>query len=371
MSKQIKKATTKALLGSLAAAFITSLSTLSSAQSVLPGKIHVGLIYPISSNGITAPLDTNNISINLLAGVSGAERGLAFAGLSNVVRHDAKGLQIAGFSNHINKDVEGALFAGFLNTYGGGKGPAFAGFANIARKDLEGAQFAGFINVAENLDGAQFAGFANVAGKRTTQSQFAGFMNVAKDIKGSQFAGFINIARKVQGAQIAGFINIAERSDYPIGIVNIIKYGEKSIGVTYDDAQTAILALRSGGRVLYGIIGGGYNFKNTDEKYAFEAGFGAHVINTNIFRLNFEATASALESFHEGEFFKASGKLMPAIKITPWFEIFGGPTFNFISTNTEEGRNHKDKYLRQWEPKYGDDFQALYIGYQTGVSVVF
>jgi hypothetical protein len=88
----------------------------------LPGKIHVGFIYPLSTNGTNAPLDTNNFSIHLIAGVSAAERGLTFAGLSNFIRKDAVGSQFAGFSNHIGGSATGTQFAGFANTYGGGKG---------------------------------------------------------------------------------------------------------------------------------------------------------------------------------------------------------------------------------------------------------
>jgi hypothetical protein len=356
------------------------------AQHKLPAKMHLGLVYPISSNGNHAPLDTNSLSINLIAGVSAAEQGLAFAGLSNVVRQDAKAMLFAGFSNHILGKADGAQFAGFANTYKQANGASFAGFANVGTREVAGAQFAGFTNTAGNLkgvqfagfanvadtvDGAQFAGFANVAGKKMTKSQFAGFINVAQDIDDSQFAGFINIARKVKGAQFAGFINIADSSDFPVGIINIIKNGEKGIGATFDDSQTGMLSFRSGGKILYGIIGLGYNYRNVDEVYAFEAGIGAHLLHHKPFRLNIEAVTSTLESFEEGEFFKASLKAMPAIKIAPWLEIFGGPSFNYITTNTFEGMTHKDNYEHEWRNKWGSDFQAIYFGYQGGVQVIF
>src|SRR5690606_22674579 len=132
------------------------------------------------------------------------------------------------------------------------------------------------------------AGFANFVVDSVTGSQFAGFINVAKDIKGTQFAGFINIARKVKGAQIAGFINIADSSDTPIGLLNIIKTGEKSIGVSVDDQLTTLVTFRSGGKILYGILGAGYNFENEKEQYAFEAGLGAHFFNGPRFRIHAE-----------------------------------------------------------------------------------
>ncbi|HKG05318.1 MAG TPA: hypothetical protein VKB19_02615 [Pedobacter sp.] len=355
------------------------------AQNQIPGKIHFGLVYPLSSNGTHAPLDTNNLSVNLIAGVSSAERGVAFAGLSNVVLDDVNGSMFAGFSNHVKKTANGALFAGFANTYGGGQGPAFAGFTNVASGDVNGAQFAGFaniakevtgaqvggfINVAKNLQGAQFAGFANIA-KDVSISQFGGFINVAKDVKGSQFAGFINIAKKVKGAQIAGFINIADSSDCPIGIINFIKKGEKSIGVTVDENQTTMLSFRSGGRVLYGIIGAGYNFKNDDAIYGIEAGLGAHFFESRYFRLNTELISSTLTDFEDGSYFKASLRVMPAFKVASFLEIFAGPSMNFVTTNTLEGEQLRKKYLKKWEGKWDEDFRGLYLGYTGGIHILF
>ena len=355
------------------------------AQNQVPGKLHFGIVYPLSTNGTHAALDTNNLSIHLLAGVSAAERGSAFAAISNVVIHDVKGAMFAGFSNHVGQNVDGALFAGFANTYGGGKGPAFAGFSNVAAGDVNGAQFAGFANiaknmkgaqaagfanVAKNLEGAQFAGFANIA-KNVSISQFAGFANVAKNVKGSQFAGFINIAKNVKGAQVAGFMNIADSSDCPIGIINLIRHGEKSVGLTVDENQTTMLSFRSGGRVLYGIIGGGYNFKNEDAVYAFEAGLGAHFFESRNFRLNTELIASTLTDFEDGDFFKSSLRVMPALKIASFLKIFAGPTLNFITTNTLEGEQLNKKYIKKWEGKWDEDFRGLYFGYTGGIHVIF
>jgi hypothetical protein len=355
-----------------------------------PIKVNFGLIYPLSTNGTHAPLDTNNLSIHLLAGVSSVEKGSSFSGLSNVVRHETKGAQFAGFSNHVGKAANGALFAGFLNTYGSAKGSQFAGFANLSQGDVKGAQFAGFINTTGgNMQGAQFAGFANVArnlagsqfagfsnaAKNVAASQFAGFINVAKEVNGSQFAGFINVAKRVKGAQVAGFINIAETSDCPIGIINIIKNGEMSIAATIDETQTSMLTYRSGGKHLYGIIGAGYNFKNTDEVYAFEAGLGAHFFQSKHFRLNMELTQGILESFKFGEYFKSTYRLLPAVKVAKWLEVFGGPSINFVTTNTVEGLAlhpaDDNLVLHTWKEPWSEFRQSLHIGYQAGFQLVF
>lgn len=355
------------------------------AQDTKPGKIHVGFVYPLSTNGTHAPLDTNRLSFHLLAGVSSVETGFSFAGLSNIVLNEAKGIQFAAFSNHIGKKAEGVQIGGFANTYGEGQGAAFAGFGNISRGNVKGVQFAGFGNIAKAVDGAQFAGFFNMAtsvkgsqfagfmnhsNKDVSCSQLAGFINKAENVNGSQFAGFINIAKKIKGIQGAGFINIADSSDYPIGIINLIKKGEKGISIATDETTSTMLSFRSGGKVLYGIIGIGYNFKNKDEVYAMEAGFGAHWFQGKSFRLNTELTGMSVESFKAGEYFKSSLKVLPAFRIGKHFEIFGGPSLNFISTNTAEGRDLHTKFIHTWGNKWGNSLQALYIGYGGGIQFI-
>ncbi|MES3018802.1 MAG: hypothetical protein V4721_13530 [Bacteroidota bacterium] len=357
----------------------------SSAQTIMPDKVNIGLIYPISTNGTHAAADTNLFSFNLLAGLSAAEHGLTFAGFSNVVRHEATGLQFAGFSNHVGKKATGMMFAGFMNTYGEARGLQFAGFTNIAVKNVEGAQFAGFLNRAADVKGTQIGGFSNVSrdikgtqiggfsnvARRVDGTQIAGFTNTAGDIKGSQIAGFINVAKKIKGVQLSGFMNIADSSDHPIGFINIIKNGEKSVGFSVDDTRTAMASFRSGGKILYGIIGAGYNFKNDEEVYAFELGLGAHLINSPVFRINAEVSTMTLESFWSGEYFKSSFKLMPSIRPVKFLEIFGGPVFNYVNTNTSEGRALTEKYIQTWENRWGNNFEGIYVGYTGGINILF
>ena len=377
---------------------VISLFHLQSKGQSQTDKIHIGFIYPISTHGTHAPQDTNIFSYHLLAGVSAEEKGVSFAGLTNVIRNNAQGVQFAGFSNHVGKNSKGLLFAGFANTYKGAEGLQFAGFVNAARTEIKGGQFAGFINTAGNTKGTQFGGFANVA-KDIIGTQFGGFINVAKevkgtefagfaniagnvkgtqfagflnkagDVKGSQFAGFINIAKKVKGGQLAGFINIADSSDHPFGIVNIIKNGEKGIGVSIDENATTFLTFRSGGKTLYGILGVGYNFENEREVYALEAGFGAHLSPSKNFRINVELAQTTLESFETGEYFKASARFLPAFKFAKGFEIFGGPVFNYVNTNTDEGKSLTGNYI--WDKSRNNNFQAFYFGYMAGVQVLF
>jgi hypothetical protein len=282
--------------------------------------VHVGLIYPLSTNGRQAAAYSNGFSLHAIAGVSGEETGIALAGFALVVKDSAKGL----------------LASGFMNSTG----------------SSQGVNMAGFINVSGNAG-----------------TQIGGFMNMAKDVKGVQAAGFINIARKVSGVQIAGFINIADSSDYPIALINIIRHGEKSIGVSTDETFTSLVTFRSGGRKLYGIVGAGYNGRDNKDLYAWEGGIGAHFNIVNNFRLNMELVSMGLTDFRSGDYFRSTLRLLPALRLGHRVELFAGPSFNYLRSEKGRDAGLVSHYL--WSEKESSGLlHGLWFGATGGMNII-
>lgn len=285
--------------------------------------------------------------------VGNSYEGVQFAGLLNKAS-TIKGLQFGGLGNYVKDSGDGLQFAGLLN---------------LAGNDYRGLQFAGLVNKSDNMSGLQFAGLGNVAGN-VRGGQFAGLFNKSGDVSGAQFAGLVNIAKNVSGAQFAGLVNIAESSNYPIGIVNIIKNGEKAVAFTYDETGSLLLAFRSGGRVTYGIIGAGYNHKTSGNVFTMEAGLGAHINCLSWLRVNNEIKATSIGSTSENPAFKASYALLPAFKFMPHFEVFAGPTLNFLNAKDEvSGDLFPSRSL--WKHQGETRRSSLYVGYQFGVQYIF
>jgi hypothetical protein len=332
--------------------------------------VHIGLLYPLSTHGTEAATYSNYFSLHGIAGVSRGEKGFAAAGFANIIREDARGFQVAGFFNHIGGFSEGFKVAGFTNIYHSAKGFQAAGFTNISQGSITGLQISGFMNKVDNLHGYHLAGYLNLA-KDVRGAQTAGFLNIASDVEGAQVAGFINIASKVKGVQIAGFINVADSSEYPIGLINIIRNGEKWLGVTTDDNLTTLATLRSGSRKMYGIIGVGYNFRNDEQVFAYQTGIGANFFSlNNFFRLKTEATWTSLEDFEGGIFGKASLTLLPSLRLGSHIEIFGGPSVNYVNTNTIEGKKMIDNYM--WSDiDASNHLKGIYVGYTAGIHMGF
>lgn len=331
--------------------FLYSIFASGQADSIRP--VHVGLVYPISSNGLKAGDYTNRFSLHAVAGLSKNETSVAISGAANLVRQNANG----------------ALIAGAINTVGNNaRGLQLAGFSNIVKNEASGGQIAGFLNLSGSAKGAQVAGFGNIAGRDTKGLQLSGFINKSDDVN-VQIAGFINIAKKVKGIQLAGLINIADSSDYPIGLFNFIKSGEKSISVTIDETMTGMASFRSGGRVLYGIVGAGYNFQKNDKPlYAVEAGMGAHIAIARNFRINLEAVNLALSDFKEGTYMKSSLRILPAYRVSSHVVLFVGPTINYVNYSKEKGKGLVDRYL--WTKVRQEDFQGLFLGFTGGLQIM-
>ena len=293
---------------------------------------HIGFVYPISSNGKQAAQYTNNFSMHALTGVSRNETGMAMAGISLVIKDSAAGLQMAGISNHIGKTASGVQLAGIINTMGTSKGLSAAGIANIAGD--ANVQLAGISNYARQAQGFQAAGIINKASK--AGAQMAGISNIAADIEGVQIAGIFNKAKKVKGAQIAGILNIADSSDYAIGIINIIKNGTYTLSASIDESATSLLSFRSGGRIMYGIIGLGYNGKAERDLWAFEVGLGVHLLARKQFSLQAEITNTGLFNFKGGEYYKYAVRVLPAFRLSNRFSLWAGPSFAYIHTDIPE-----------------------------------
>lgn len=356
---------------------------------------HIGLVYPLSTNWVDAMNYKNRFSVHILAGVSAAEdafcasgvaniikyngNGLVAAGVANVILENAKGFQAAGYVNYIGKEARGLQGAGFANITGSSIGFQAGGFANVNMNKMRGLQAAGFLNYSKQVDGFQAGGFANVADK-VEGAQVAGFGNVAKDVKGAQVSGYFNVAKKVntqvsgflniagevKGVQVSGFMNIADSCDFPVGFINISRKGEKFIGVTIDDNATTMVAFRSGGKYLYGIVGMGANFKYDNEPlYAVEAGIGGHIPIAKSFRINAEVSTTTLTDFWTTVQLTSSLRVLPAVKLGKRLELFGGPTFNYESSDSYFYPQQRSYNL--WENNKWGYYQSIYIGAMAGL----
>jgi hypothetical protein len=343
----------------------------------------VGLVYPLSTNGTQAAEYTNRFSLHVIAGVSKGETGAAISGISNIVKGTASGAALAGFSNHIGLLQNGAAISGFMNSVQKtSHGVMVAGFLNQAGEMQHGYQFAGFANFGRKSDSAsvQVSGFMNhtdsvsvaatgfINSHRSAKVQVGGFMNLAQDAH-VQVAGFMNVAKKVKGVQVAGLLNIADSSDYSIALINIVKHGEKQISLSIDETSNTILSFKSGGRVLYGILGVGYNFRNDSAtRYAFQGGIGAHLYMNSHFRINVEAVHTSNTDFHKVVFSKGTLGIYPAYRFGNNIEVFAGPTFNWIHTKDGVGEDLAPYYI--WSKhRRNDRFDGAYIGGSLGVQV--
>ena len=311
------------------------------AQSSKEAKFQLSLVPPIGTQGAKTKEYTNDFSLNILVGVSENERIFTLGGILNIIRNDASGFQLAGLGNVIGNNSKGFQIAGLFNMIG---------------KDGQGLLLSNVFNYSKDYTGIQLAGIANIA----------------NDVSGLQL-GVINKARNVDGVQFAGIMNIAENSDYPIGFINIIKNGEIGVGISYNETGTTMLSFRSGGRILYGIIGVGYNHRSdiSGESFIVTGGLGAHINIKESLRINTEMKVSTYGTKNFGPF-QHTIAILPAFRLGRNFEIFAGPTINYLKSDNEKNRDiFPDMSINIWKDFEGKMHRQVYVGFSIGTQVLF
>lgn len=258
----------------------------------------ISLTPGLSSQGLFNSQVVNQVSVNILGGHTAGVNGVEVGGVFNINQQQARYFQAAGLFNLVGNEMQGVQAAGI---------------SNIVVRSVSGVQVAGINNRAGNAAGAQLAGLFNVAG----------------NVKGIQLAGGVNIAGKVTGVQLSGLINVADSSDYPIGLVNVIKNGDKSFAIELNESGAALLTFRSGGRVLYGLLGAGYRLHNNPQRYVLEAGIGVHVWRSTRFALDAELASGISSDFKTDPEQQASFRIFPQLRLNPHWGIFAGPTVNY------------------------------------------
>lgn len=351
-------------------------TALSQSQEAKKSVFQFTFFPPVGTQGTDASNYSNDFSFNLLAGVSQNERYFTLGGLANIISNNASGFQLAGISNIIGNNASGFQLAGIGNIIGdNASGFQLAGIGNIIGNNASYFQLAGIANITGNdAKGFQLSGIANIVGNEATGFQLAGLGNIAGDVKGFQLAGIFNKAKNVEGVQLAGLVNIADYSDYPIGLLNIIKNGEMGVGISYNETGSAILSFRSGGRVMYGILGLGYNHRSVSkESFIIEGGLGAHINCTNTFRINTEAKAHYFSMFRDEETSQYILAVLPALKLSPNFEIFAGPTVNYLRCDNLDNEKlfPKDTSINIWKSFDESRLEQIYIGFSVGAQFLF
>ena len=388
----------------------------------------VSLIPGIGSQGMFGSQTVNRFSLNLIGGYSAGTEGFETAGVFNINQHDSYGFQSAGMANMVGGQMRGMQTAGLFNTvYGDFTGLQAAGLYNHTGLSTKGVQVAGIYNRSKTAAQHQLSGLANRSGqvpgvqlsglfnavdsaagglqvtgginiaKLSANHQLAGLANRSREVKGlqvaglfnsasqgqvqvaglfnasagsvhSQVAGIFNKATKVTGFQF-GLLNLAESSDYPIGLVNWIKNGRKSLSLSYDESAVRQLTLRTGGQKSYSLLGIGTNTFAPQSSYAVDIGFGLSLMDKGRINLDTElATRMIFRSEREMDYTNAL-RLLPAIQLYKSIRLYAGPSLNFAIWDY-----HPEKKFPGWvfhRSSNTSNLYGLFGGLIGGIQVVF
>ena len=342
----------------------------------------MSLIPGVSSKGIFNSQTISNFSLNLIGGYTAGIEGLEIAGIFNINKRDVKSVQVAGIFNIVGGSSSGFQVGGIYNkVYKNVNGLQVGGIYNHVNGHVNGLQIGGIYNhVADSVD-AQIGGIANHA-RNSSIFQIAGIVNHSSDQAGFQLAGITNTAENVnhqisgifnRAKTVNGFqfalINSAESNNYPIGLLNFIKNGEKNLTFAIDESGFTHFGFRSGGGKMYGIFGLAYQLREVDTPYALEVGMGIHLVPDHRFSLDTEFVALTASDFIAVNNHIQSFRLLPGLNLGDHFRLFAGPSLNFAfldpgQENFTDGWNILDKTT-------STGIYRSYGGVTGGLQVVF
>lgn len=342
---------------------------------------HLGLFYPVSTHGSQAAAYSNDFSLHVWTGLSAGERAFALYGIAGLVRGDAsgflsagllldvqgelRGMQLSGLMNRSLQAPQGVQLAGLLNLLEGQTPLQVSGIINRAHQ-ITALQITGIANLANDVNGLQVSGIINKS-RGVRGLQIGGIGNMAKTVRGSQISGIFNKAGSISGIQLAGIVNVADSSDYPIGIINIIKNGERSIQVSTDENLSSIISFRSGGRKLYGIIGLGTSFRHEELPFAVETGMGINLLKTSNFGIDLEVSQLVLTDFRHREYYRSGLKILPRVKLSNNLEVFAGPNVNYLNITDNLASDFSN--LEIWERQSSMGRESVNIGFTGGIQI--
>jgi hypothetical protein len=328
---------------------------------------HLGLIYPLSTNGTQANRYVNRFSAHLLAGTAAGLEGFEFAGIGNVEKNYVKGFQLAGIYNivagsdaHASQDSTG-------NRHYTLQGWQTAGVLNISAGKSAGSQIAGFANITRDINGAQIAGFLNTAGR----------------VNGVQIGGFLNRARYVKGAQI-GFINIADSmAGVPIGLISIVKKnGYRRLELYHADDFDANVTYKIGVPHFYNLLALGAELEGA-KRWGYGAGFGAEwtllkALHLNTDLMSYYVVEDSYENFPDGLFghyqinLLNKFRLLATLQLGRHLALFGGPVYNvFVSEHQDPGETRVGSRLVTntfYDRTSADGINVkMWIGFNAGI----
>ena len=184
-----------------------------------------------------------------------------------------------------------------------------------------------------------------------------------------QFAGLVNVAKQAKGVQFADILNVAEESNFPIGLINIIKEGDKGVALTYDLLGNAVMSFRSGGKYTYGLLGVGCNAQ-IKERLVVEAGYGLLIPVCRWLDVNNEFKATMI-GYNSG-YTRSNFSYMLAPSLTLWrhCNLFAGPSINYFMSDRASAATLLPN-AGLWRKEGSRGIGQLYLGYQVGVQYVF
>lgn len=340
----------------------------------------ISLMPYLGTNSFRSAAITNEMSVNVVVGISGGVDGFELGGLVNIVRGDVVGLQVAGLSNRVRGELTGIQLAGAVNRVGGTfTGLQIGGLVNTNLSDSHGIMLAGIVNQTYgDTAHVQLAGLANYSHGHA-ELQMSLLANQAGGVVGEQAALLFNKAGYVRGHQL-GLVNVADTvAGISIGLLTLVKKGYNRVEISLSDYLWANAALIFGTPKWYNklLLGARWDEVAVDaeaNKRTFMSwGIGYGIGSAHAFSPR-SRLLTELSAQHVNELTRWSPRLNLLsqlrlgwdYRLSPQISWFMGPTVNLLWTRDAASGRSVLVPKPQWTWERGELLLNGWVGFQAG-----
>ena len=356
----------------------------------------ISLLPMIGTNALRSALITNDLSLNILWGISGGVSGVEVGGFGNTVLGDVTGVQVAGVGSIVGGDVTGTQVGGLFNICSGRvtgvqAGGVFnisdeaeavqaAGLFNISRGNMSGVQASGLFNIAhKDAKGVQAGSLFNVSGGYTHFQSSLLFNSAKGDVRDGQMSLFFNRAQRVEGFQF-GLVNVADTIvGMPVGLFNFIRKGYNRVEISASESLYGNIAIKFGAPAFYNIILGGARWESGNPaETAWGVGYGLGSVKKLGPKVLINTELTAMHIHEDGQWTRPLNLLNRLhlsldVRTKGHLSFFAGPTLNFMISKRLDpdtglpGSNLPPHTI--WEGNAGKSRAQAWIGFTAGIRV--
>lgn len=293
----------------------------------------ITFIYPMGSNGIDSITQSNELSLNILAGLNGGLNGVEVGSILNYNNGPVKGVQVSGVANITKGTTDGVAIAGVLN---------------LSTEASSGIQVSTINMGVDTFEGVS--------------------------------VGVINLIGTLKGVSL-GVINVVDDSSegLPIGLFSFVRNGFFALELETTNTLLSTLNYKMGVKRFYTIIKVGYSPLGSSTLNVAGLGWGTQIALSDSSKIVLDVTSNSI-SDSTNSIFTADDSTYNSINkvdinyklhLLKNLSVFAGPSLDILVSEQKTDGSYisVDNFSPFYTKELSNSKLSVTFGLSVGISL--